>query len=205
MLHFRFECSIWGKRRLKELFQADLVKIPQFFRFNDVDLCYRNNILPIGRMCQRVVNYLQPLKKALSALNLINFTGAINEYDPFQFSTHLHLINHIQHELMPIFDLSIGYKFRIHFLSNRFDGATVIASILQTSPIQQCLNVEIALCEIAHPIELPLEAISNFLHRKCTGINKNSVDRNLRINLQKFEIQNVRATCDHFKKVIRIF
>ena len=179
-----------------------MVNIPQFFRFNDVDLCYRNNILPIGRMCQRVLNCLRPLKKTLSESNLIKFTGAINEYDPSAFSTHLHLINHIQDELLPILSPSIGYNFEIFFFSNRYDGAIVIASILQMLPIQQCSSAEIDLSGIAQPIELPLEAIANFLHRKCDEFHENLKGINLRLVLPKI---NVLATCAHFKKVIKLF
>ena len=135
---------------------------------------------------------------------MITFIGEINENDPNVFSNHLQFLNHIQEELLPICDSSFGYKFVIHFNSDKLAGANVIRQLLQTHPIDRCSNVEISLYgNFEQPNELPIEAISNFLHRKCDRIRDDSNEIYLRINFPK--IQNVQATCEHFKKVIKDF
>ena len=177
-----------------------MVDIPQFLRFDNVEL-------NIARKCNSVVNYLHPIKKALNYAKLmITFIGEIDENDPNVFSNHLQFLNHIQEELLPICDSSFGYKFVIHFNSDKIAGANVIRQLLQMHPIDRCSNVEITLYGLEkQPNQLPLEAISNFLHRtrKCGRIRQDSNEIFLRINLAN--IQNAYATCEHFKKVIKIF
>ena len=176
-----------------------MVDIPQFLRFVNVELY-------VDRKCNSVVNYLQPLKKSLNGSNLITFEARINENIQSGFSNHLQLLNHIQEELMPIFDSSHGYKFKVHFDSDANAGVNVIRQLLQMHPIDRCSNVEITLYGLEEqPNQLPLEAISNFLHRnrKCGRIRQDSNEIYLRIKMA--EIQNVHATCDHFKKVIKYF
>ena len=197
-----------------------MVNIPQFVRFVDVTLyyCYRcdtrpieeicklgfylqlHDSLTIEEMCHLIVIYFQPLKMAPNKSHLTNFIGKIDENDPCEFNTHLQLLSHVQEEFLPIFNSSLGYRFTIYFSSDRNSGTNVISSILQMPPIQHSSNVEIILFGLAQPIQLPVESISNFLHQKYDGIHENSKDRYLRINLP--EIQNVHATCEHFKKVI---
>ena len=154
-------------------------------------------------MCRLVVNCLQPLRKATNHSNLITLIGKIDKNDPTGFNNHLQLLNHVQEELLSICDSSRGYKFEIYFFSKENAGSNVICRILQMHPIEKCSNVEISLYGIyGQPYLLPIEAISNFLHRKCNRIRKNSNEIYLRINLAK--IQNVQAICDHFRKVIKL-
>ena len=192
----------------KELCQSDLADIPQFIRFDVVQLDYFYFTIPIEEMCPLVVNYLQPLKKALNGSKLITFIGGIGGKDPSMFRNHLQLLNHIQDELLPMCDSSHGYKFKIQFNSDTNAAANVIRIILQMHPIDRCSNVEIGLYgnfEQRNQLpRLPIKAISNFLHRKCDKFREDSNKIiYLRINLTR--IQNVQATCDHFKKVIKYF
>ena len=137
------KCFIFGKMG-RLLCQSDLVDIPQFLRFDDANLNYCCGTIPIKEKCQLIVNYLQLLKKALNGSKLITFIVGINDKCPSMFSNHLKLLNHIQEELMPICDPSHGYKFTIHFNSDKNIGANVIHQILQITPIQHCSNVEIS-------------------------------------------------------------
>ena len=167
-----FEYFIIGRKRTK-LIQNDSADLPQFLRFDDVELNYCCQKVPIKEMCRLVVNYLQPLKKALNDTHLITFIAGINENDPSKFSNHLQLLNHVQEELLPICDSSYGYKFEIRFNSDKIAGANVIRQILQMPPIDRCSNVEISLHGLAyfyyeHVLgrnKLPIEAISSFLHQ----------------------------------------
>ena len=117
-----FKCFIFGKMG-RLLCQSDLVDIPQFLRFDDANLNYCCGTIPIKEKCQLIVNYLQLLKKALNGSKLITFIVGINDKCPSMFSNHLKLLNHIQEELMPICDSSHGYKFTIHFNSDKNTGA----------------------------------------------------------------------------------
>ena len=69
----------------KLLCQSDLADLPQFLRFDDVELNYCCKKVPIKEKCQLAVNYLQPIKKALNGLNLITFIGKIDENYPTGF------------------------------------------------------------------------------------------------------------------------
>ena len=72
-------------------------------------------------------------------------------------------------------------------------------------PIDRCSNIEIGIYgNFEQPNQLPLVAISNFLHQKCDKFREDSNETiYLRINLPK--IQNIHAICDHFKRVIKDF
>ena len=157
-------------------------------------------------MCPLVVNYLQPLKKALNGSNSIKFVGRINENDQSGFSNHLQLLNHVQEELLPICDSTYKYHFQIQFQtqSDESASANVIRRILQMHPVDRCSNVEISLCQLKEQSnKLPIKAVSKFFDRKCIKFDGDSIY--LRITYIWQKIRNVRAICDHFKKVIKYF
>ena len=171
--------------------------------------------LPIAEKCLSLLaNYLQPLKKALNDSVLIHFFAAINGNDPNCFSNGSQLLSHVQNELVQICDSSRGYKFEIgYFCSEMNDSTNVIASILQMDPIVQSSHVEIIFHRLSnlnfltpqsdfqhHTRQLPIELISNWLHRKSKAINENSKGRFLQINLRY--IQNAPELCDYLKEVI---
>ena len=208
---------------------ANLAELPKFVRFNKVKLDYCDGYaeifaesnylngepikLPIAEKCLSLLaNYLQPLKKALNDSVFIHFFAAINGNDPNCFSDGSQLLSHVQNELLQICDSSRGYKFEIgYFCSEMNDCTNVIASILQTDPIVQCSHVEIIFHRLIrnltpqsdfqhHTRQLPIELISNWLHRKSKAINENSKGRFLQINLRY--IQNAPELCDYLKEVI---
>ena len=158
-----------------------------------------------------VVNYLQPQKKTLNVTNLIHFVFAINENEPCHFSNHSQLVKHLQTELLPIFGSSCAYKFSIHFNFNSEEKAftEVISSILQLDPICRCSTLEIYLKKLDKQIQLPVEAISNWLHRKHDGIDEVTKERFLKICSSEIfnrniQIQNAMEMCDYLKTVVKI-
>ena len=174
--------------------------LPQFLRFVRVVLDYKSsvysNVLPIEKKCQSVVNYLQPLK-----LNdtLIHFIGFIHQTNRNNFISHSQLLDHLRNELLPICGSSRGYKFEI-FTLDEVSCKDLIAQILQMPPIVCCSNVEISIHgRINYPIQLPIEPISNWLHRNCEGREEMPKERFLRIISSKQVC--VQELCDHLKKV----
>ena len=189
---------------------TNLSEFPQFLRVDTVCLNYCFFVVPISEVCRAFINYLQPLKKTLKDSNLIDFFGSINNNRSTHFSDHSKLLDHLQNELLPICDSSRAYEFDILFYSDENAGRDVIASILKQQTILRCSNVAIKLSLANWPLQLPIEPISNWLHRKCDGINENersafsafTEERFLQIHFDKF--QNATELCDYLKTVITI-
>ena len=69
--------------------------------------------------------------------------------------------------------------------------------------IDHCSTLEIRLYELQEqPLQLPVEAILNWLHRKCDGTNENPKELFLRI--YAYNIENIGDLYDYLKKVIKI-
>ena len=185
--------------------ENELPKFPQFIRFGQVHLLYGHPELPNYEMCQSVVNYLQPLKSALNDSNMIYFTGTINQDQDNQdcFTDHSKLLDHVQEGLMPICNSLRGYSFNILFCTNKNTGSKVAATILQMPAIVRCSTLEICLHYIQDPIQLPVEAISNWLHRKYDGTNENRKELFLKIGA--YNIENIGDLYEHLKEVIIIY
>ena len=203
-----------GGNGWKKIVETDLLENPQFLRFSEVVLNYSHifDAKPIEEKCHLVVNYLQPQKKTLNVTNLIHFVSAIDENEPCNFSNHSQLVKHLQTELLPICGSSRGYKFSISFFSEAKVCTELIASILQMDPIERCSTLEICLQELDKQIQLPVEAISNWLHRKHEGINGVTKECFLKIYssgtfsyyINDIHIQNAMEMCDYLKEVVKI-
>lgn len=182
--------------------KAILTDLPQFVRFDRVLLWYYGE-LSIEEKFKLYGNYLQLLKKALNDANSIKFFCKIDQNDGHAFRNHSQLLNHVQNDLLAICDSSRGYAFVIDLHSDTNAGANVMDQILEMHPIGRCSNLEIKIIEFygrsEHQIQLPIELISNWLHRKLDGINEKSKERFLRISSEN--IQNIREMCNHLKTV----
>ena len=180
--------------------QANFVDLPKFLRFNTIWLfcCYSGLSIVVKR--QYFLDYLTPLKEELKDTDLVNFVGTINQNDRSCFTNSSQLLNHIQFELLSIFDSSRGYQFNIWFHSDTNSGTNVVVFILKLPQIICGSNAEIRLHNLVQPTQLPIETISNFLHRKRDGSNGKAKVRTLLIYSNN--IQNVRELCDQLKKVI---
>ena len=189
----------------RKIFKRELTNLPQFVRFDRVELDYQitAKALAVAKKCQSVVNYLQPLK--LNDSNLIYFYGIINQNNRSHFSDYSQLLDNLRNELLPKCGLSRGYKFEICLFSHEVSHTNLIAQILQLPRIDCCSNVEINLPLVAmHPLQFPIEPISNWLHRKGDGTEEKSKGRFLRINFFNHNSlcnHNSRELVDHLKKV----
>ena len=184
------------------MLQGELSELPQFLRFNEVDLCYSYiERATTKEKCLSVVNYLQPLKKVLNDVILTHIDVRIDQNYQSNFCDHSQFLDHLGREVLPICDSSRGYKFDISFGSDKSAGANVASSILQMDAIQRSSNLEVNFYALStQQLQLPIEEISNWLNRKCDDkINELSEERILRI--YSVNIQNARELCDHFIKV----
>ena len=194
-----------GYRRQRHIFKHELTNLPQFLRFDDVEIHYESSVyvyaLPIAKKCESVVNYLRLLK--LNDLKLVHFNGTIDKYDRNNFSSYPRLLDHLRNELLPICGPSRRYIFEISFNLDLALQTNLIANILQMPQIDCCSNVEIKLhgpTLYQYQIQFPIEPISNWLHRNCDGSEEKSKERFLRIC--PFSFNSARELCDYLKKVI---
>ena len=188
----------------RQILARELTNLPLFLRYDHVELNYQCSVyksIPlIEKKCKSAVNYLQPLK--LNDTNLIHIIGTINGNNRTHFNDHIQLLNHLRNELLPICSSSRGYKFDILLSSDEVSHTNLIAQILQIPQIDCCSNVKIKLIGLAiHPIQLPIESISNWLHQNCDGKEEKSNKRFLRIYFFNFNSLCTRDLVDHLKKV----
>ena len=187
--------------------------LPEFLRFDKVFLCY-NEWWPKSNLAQTedsIVNSLQLLKPALNDANSIYFACTINrKLHRGGFRRHSQLISHLRHQLMPICDSARAYEFKIDFYSKWAADKNVIAQILQIPQINNCSNVRIDFSYFGDPFsphqtQLPVEAISNWLHRgKSSHAGSENMGQNRRkrhLQIEVNVIQNFTEMCKNLKTV----
>ena len=186
----------------------DLTEFPHFFRVDRLCLysVEYNSSKSINEICQTCVNYLRPIKAVLNG-SLLSFCGIIHQDRPDQFDNHSKLLEHLSDELLPICALARGYKFEIYLCSDDSAGTNVIDQILQMPQVDRSSNVKFELYysspSTLKSIQLPVKAISNWLHRTYDGIKiigKTQTKRCLEI--ETFKITNATKMFDHIKKVL---
>ena len=158
--------------------------------------------MTITNKCQKIEKYLRPIKTALKNSNLIHFVGDIDQDDPTCFGDHSVLLSYLDEQLLQLCNSSRGYEFVIYFHSDKNAGTNFISSLLQMPPISRCSNFGISLCCIEEKMQLPVEAISNWLNRKK---HDGRIPREIFMRIYTREIQNVTEMCDHLSKVCFIF
>ena len=193
-----------------EISLANLTDVPPFLRFNAIKIYYgdyEEGRKTIEENCQFVGNFLEPLKDALKDSKSIRFFGCINRNGNKSFGNYSALLNYLSESILPIFDSSRRYEFRIGFCSDGEFATTVTSSIMEMSQIKQCSNLKIELRTsfLADPKQLPLEAISNWLNRKIDYGMKFIARSPQEIFLKIYMtfIQNAMEICDQITKVTR--
>ena len=180
----------------------------RFLRFNSVFLVYDSGSKSMDEKLQLLQNRLQLFKTAFSDSNQITLSAKINQNDQSQFHNHSQLLDHIRDQLLPICDSSPFYSFSIDFQSDN-DGASAsdfIAQILQMCPIIRCRKVYFLYGNETF-IQLPVEVISNWLHRNFDdGIGGTGQSKKERIlTMMNIKIQNAVEICDSLKMVRAFF
>ena len=203
---FNYELeALIGAEHRDRISQADLVALPEFLRFNRVQLwychCEGEGVQTIAKTRQLFGTHLQTLKMALNGSKLIVFKGTINHNDPSCFNNHLHLVDCIRNQMLRICDSSIGYMFAIRFESDLSVANILISTILQIPEIVRCKTVQFDFFWPANsPIQLPIDPIWNWLIRTPNQWNIKD-KRYLNIELYRSWAENDQEVCDYFEKV----
>ena len=182
-----------------EISLNELAAFPPFLRFDKVVLTATNTFLPggsntqtIATRCKLFEDQLNLIKPILSG-SLLIFCTAVNRNDPTCFYDHTRLLIYLR-RLLLICDSFRGYEFVLGFTSDKGASGYVISSILQIPQIRSCSYVEISFIG-SDPTNLPVEDISNWLHRKCDGHG----ERKLRFISE--QIKNRQEMVNHLKEV----
>lgn len=136
---------------------------------------------------------------------MVHIYMTIRQNDPENFENHSQLLDYLRNKLLPICASSRGYEFVIWFFNSDKDDngtgtADIISSVLQFPQIVSCSNVELNPCQLKSTA-LPVEAISNWLHRNYLDGHglENRRERCLQISVQN--IINGLEMCQNLKKV----
>lgn len=182
--------------------------LPPFLRFNDIKVRYWGgpSSQPFVEKCEFIESNLLQLKPVLNASRLIEFNAEIKRH---YFSDHLHLLDYIRNQFLPICHLPLGYKFHLCFFTARNSATNAIESLLEMREIKSCSNVEIIIPIDSNSwmprekIQLPVEAISKWLEESTDGLkNKAKHHKEKRfLDVALFEIENVRQMLGYLEKV----
>lgn len=193
----QIEAHITGKS-FTRITHADLATVPRFLRFKTVQMFYNKSSHEIEEMCTLSRNYLHLIEAALDEQSMICFHGPINTRNEALFHDHSLLLKYFHDELLPNCNAFPGYMFDIHWNSNFDVVKNFTASILQMHKISGCANVVIEL-EVR---VLPIEVISNWLHRRLN--DENGIGRERFLQIEVFWCENPKEICDHLITVHHI-
>lgn len=182
--------------------------LPPFLRFNDIKVRYWGgpSSQPFVEKCEFIESNLLQLKPLLNASRMIEFNAEIKRH---YFSDHLHLLDYIRNQFLPICHLPHGYKFHLCFFTARNSATNAIESLLEMREIKSCSNVEIIIPIDSNSwmprekIQLPVKAISKWLEESTDGLkNKAKHHKEKRfLDVALFEIENVSQMLGYLKKV----
>ena len=162
--------------------------------------------MTIKNKCQKIEKYLQPIKNALKDSNSIRFFADINQDDQSSFSDHSSFLSYLDEQLLKICNSSRRYEFEITFRSDKNAGTNFISSLLQMPPISRCSHFDITLFFTKKAMQLPVEAILDWLNRMIDGRKTDiRIAQEIFMRIYTREIQNVTEMCDHLTKVRFIF
>ena len=146
---------------------------------------------------QRYMPLFHQLKPALVGSHLILDTYKMvnREFDSL-----------LKEKLLPLFDCCGRYKFS--FRCNPKEISAFLDSLLQLPSIAASVGIEFDVTywprkrsETNNAAALPIEAISNWLHKTKESIKKIGEERYFRFQFSNIEIENMSAMVDHLKKV----
>ena len=152
---------------------------------------------PIAGKCQLLEDQLKLIKPALEG-SIMKIDASIDQDNPFCFDDHHEFLKYLSDRFLPICDKSRKYEFWIGFASDANTAKCLIASILKLEQVDRCSNL-ILWTSTADRTKLPLDEISNWLHRSCD----NQRERSLTIKLP--EIGNIPEVLTHLKEVFILY
>lgn len=123
------------------------------------------------------------------------------------FKDHSQLLDYFRNALLPIVDSAHRYKFVIYLSWDEKVASDMIASILQIPPVTRCSALQIQIFGVYRRKKLPIEAISNWLNRRTSNVDKQKTKNpiiSLRIHEGCIRRRSVRQMLDNLKEV-RLF
>ena len=154
---------------------------------------------PVSRACHIHASRLTSIQSAMDRSSMLSVVCEINRIDRSGFSDSQVFIDYIRGGLMPVCNSYRRFNFIISFFSDKNEGANVIASILQLPQIRNCSTVRISLHYI-EPVQMPVEAISNWLCRMFNPIQRQS-ERHLELFCHSIQNSCAEEIFEFMKKV----
>ena len=184
------------------MLDAKITGLPPFIRFDYIkidaaDDCFNYEF-------QQFVPLLHQLKPALVGSHLILSSYSYMMFDP-KFDSF------IKEKLLPLFDCCGRYKF--NFKCNPKEISAFVASLLQLPSIAASVGIEFNFtyfpknrseiddAETNNAASLPIEAISNWLHKPAGAGSTKKMGENRYFRIDFSDIENMSAMVDHLKKV----
>ena len=171
----------------------DLTNFPPFLCLNQLCLNYADYSSPIETKCSVFMNTINSFRSFLSNAFILHFDARIVRRDETRFSSASQLIEHVK-ALTTCFSGINQYKFHINFWCDEEKDGFLIENLLNIPQIYRCSNVEISLFCALRATTLPVETISNWLH-KDNGLK----ERVLCIHIS--DIQNAEDLYGRLKNV----
>ena len=175
------------------LFDAEISDLPSYLRIGCVEIAeHADECFNYGEF-QQLMPLFHQLKPALVGSHLILdiYKMVDREFDSF-----------LKGKLLPLFDCCGSYKFS--FKCNPKEISAFVASLLQLPSIAASVGIEFDVkhrpkkrSEANNAAALPIEAISNWLHRST--IKKIGEKRYFRFQFSN--IENMSEMVEHLKKV----
>ena len=204
-----FTACINGKDIEMSLLNA--ASFPSFVRFDrasiflsaslpdeDEEPCDRQ---PIAGKCQVLEDQLKLIKPAFDG-SIMKIEANIDQNNPYCFNDHYELLNYLSDRFLPICDKSRGYEFWIGSDSDANTTKSIIASILKMEQVVRCSNLTLWLSTADRiKLPLPIEEISNWLHRVCDGGGQ----REQSLSIQLAKIENLVEVLTQLKEVFILY
>ena len=118
--------------------------------------------------------------------------------------------DYLLQNLLPFFDSCKHYKFWFRY--NSGEACTFLDSLLRLPSIDNASSFDVMFyyynCDVTTTQQLPIEAISNWLHKPAVGelsANERANSRSLDEIYLNIQIQNMLEIVEHLKKVILEF
>ena len=180
------------------MLDAEISDLPPYLRIGCVELKIddvdaEDEDLLNYETFQQFVPLFHQLKPALVGSHLIlsSYMMVDREFDSF-----------IKEKLLPLFDCSGRYKFS--FKCNPKKISAFLASLLQLPSIAAGVGIEFDVMyfsETNNAASLPIEAISNWLHKPAAAESFKKIGEKRYFRFQFSNIGNMSAMVEHLKKV----
>ena len=184
------------------MLDAKISDLPSYLRIGCVEIELDADDCLSYEEFQQFTPLFQQLKPALVGSHLIlNTYDMVNrEFDSF-----------LKEKLLPLFDCCGRYKFS--FECNPKEISAFVASLLQLPSIAASVGIEFNFtyftknrseiddAETNNAASLPIEAISNWLHKPAGAGSTKKMGENRYFRFDFSDIENMSAMVDHLKKV----